>query len=177
MNILWNSPDCVQNANDMIHTLGPRLSRAGSIASLVCAVHCALTPLALLALPVIAAHSWNGLDGMLGVFWADTTEWIFLGVIALLAGFGLLATYPRHQDFRPALITAGGLFVLTISHLWIESGSSQEVFLDVTGASLIAFAGFWNRRLCHSLGCHTHEHAHPRCSSEMQSLPDLSSNP
>ena len=32
-------------------TFGPKLSKAGSIASLVCAVHCAVTPLALLALP------------------------------------------------------------------------------------------------------------------------------
>jgi len=176
MSILWNSQDYVQSVNNMINALGPKLSKAGSIASLVCAVHCALTPLALLALPVIAAHSWDGLDGMLGAFWADTTEWMFLGVIALLAGFGLLATYPRHRDIRPALITAGGLVVLTASHLLIESGGSQEVFLDVTGASMIALAGFWNRRLCHSLGCHTHEHTHQACSSKIQPLPDLSSN-
>lgn len=161
----------------MIQTLGPKLSKAGSIASLICAVHCALTPLALLALPVIAAHSWDGLDGMFGAFWADTTEWIFLGVIALLAGFGLLATYPRHRDVRPALITAGGLLVLTVSHLWVESGGSQEVFLDVFGASMIALAGFWNRRLCHRLGCHTHEHTHQTCPSQIQPLSDLSSNP
>jgi hypothetical protein len=161
----------------MIFTLGTKLSKAGSIASLICAVHCALTPLALLALPVIAAHSWDGLDGMFGAFWVDTTEWVFLGVIALLAGFGLLATYPRHRDIRPALITAGGLLVLTVSHLWIEPGGSQEVFLDVSGASMIALAGFWNRRLCHHLGCHTHEHTHQACSSKIQPLSDLSSNP
>ena len=50
-------------------TFGPKLSKAGSVASLICAVHCAVTPLALLALPVIAAHSWDGLDGILGAFW------------------------------------------------------------------------------------------------------------
>jgi hypothetical protein len=161
----------------MIFTLGPKLSKAGSIASVICAVHCALTPLALLALPVIAAHSWDGLDGMFGAFWVDTTEWVFLGVIALLAGFGLIATYPRHRDIRPALITAGGLLVLTVSHLGIEPGGSQEVFLDVSGASMIALAGFWNRRLCHHLGCHTHEHTHQACSSKIQPLSDLSSNP
>jgi len=161
----------------MIKTLGPKLSKAGSIASLVCAVHCALTPLALLALPVIAAHSWDGLDGILGVFWADTTEWMFLGVIALLAGFGLLATYPRHRDSRPALLTAGGLVVLTFSHLLIETGGGLEIFLDVTGASMIASAGFWNRRLCHRLGCHSHEHSHEICTSKIQPLSDLSSNP
>ena len=158
-------------------TFGPKLSKAGSIASLVCAVHCAVTPLAILALPVIAAHSWDGLDGILGVFWADTTEWVFIAVIALLAGFGLLATYPRHRDIRPAVLTILGLLVLAVSHIWIEAGSSQEIFLDVLGAGLIAWAGFWNRRLCHNLGCHTHEHAHESTSSKIEPIPDLSSNP
>jgi amino acid permease len=158
-------------------SIGPKLSKAGSIASLVCAVHCALTPLALIALPVIAVHSWDGLDGVLGFFWAQTTEWIFVGVIAALAGFGLLATYPRHRDSRPALLTACGLLILIISHLWIESGSSVEVLLDIIGASMIAFAGFWNRRLCHRLGCHTHEHFHQASSPKINPIPDLSSNP
>ena len=158
-------------------TFGPKLSKAGSIASLVCAVHCAVTPLALLALPVIAAHSWDGLDGLLGVFWAETTEWVFIAVIALLAGFGLLATYPRHRDIRPTILTVLGLCVLAVSHLWIEAGSSQEIFLDVVGASLIAWAGFWNRRLCHHLGCHTHEHAEGIASSKIvDPIPNLSSN-
>jgi len=158
-------------------TFGPKLSKAGSIASLICAVHCAITPLALLALPVIAAHSSDGLDGILGAFWAETTEWVFIAVIALLAGFGLLATYPRHRDIRPTILTVLGLFVLAVSHLWIEAGSGKEVFLDVLGASLIAWAGFWNRRLCHDLGCHTHEHAQESASRTMEPIPDLSSQP
>ena len=156
---------------------GPKLSKAGSIASLICAVHCAVTPLALLALPVIAAHSGDGLDGILGVFLAQTTEWVFVGVIALLAGFGLLATYPRHRDIRPAVLTVLGLIVLIVSHLWVEPESGTEIFLDVFGASLIAWAGFWNRRLCHHLGCHTHEHAHEATSSKIDPIPDFSSNP
>jgi hypothetical protein len=158
-------------------TFGPKLSKAGSVASLICAVHCAVTPLALLALPVIAAHSWDGLDRVLGVFWAGTTEWVFVAVIALLAGFGLLATYPRHWDIRPTVLTVLGLFVLTVSHLWVEAGSGKEIFLDVLGASLIAWAGFWNRRLCHQLGCHTHEHAQESASPKIEPIPDLSSNP
>ncbi|MCA9472346.1 MAG: MerC domain-containing protein [Nitrospirales bacterium] len=139
-------------------TFGLTLSKAGSLASLVCAVHCALTPLALLALPVIAAHSWDGLDVILGGFLAETTEWFFVGIISLLAGFGLLATYPLHRDIRPAYLTAVGLLCLVLSHVWMVPSSAGEIVLDVIGASLIAFAGFWNRRLCHCLGCHTHEH-------------------
>ena len=157
-------------------TFGPKLSKAGSIASLICAVHCAMTPLALLALPVIAAHSWDGLDGILGAFWAEKTEWVFLSVIALLAGFGLLATYPRHRDIRPTVLTVVGLFVLTVSHLWVEAGSGKEIFLDVLGASFIAWAGFWNRSLCHQLGCHTHENVHELVSPKIEPIPDLSSH-
>ncbi len=158
-------------------TFGPKLSKAGSIASLICAVHCAVTPLALLALPVIAAHSWDGLDGVLGAFWTETTEWVFLAVIVFLAGFGLLATYSRHRDIRPTILTILGILVLIVSHLWVEAGSGKEIFLDVLGASLIAWAGFWNRRLCHHLGCHTHEHAHESGSPKIEPIPDLSSHP
>jgi len=156
--------------------LGAKLSKAGSITSLICAVHCALTPLAILALPVIAAHSWDGLDGLLGGFLAQTTEWVFVGVIAVLAGFGLLATYPLHRDVRPAMLTILGLGILTASHLWVESGGPTEIFLDVLGASVIAVAGFWNRRLCHRLGCHSHEHPCSVDSPTIQPLPNLSSN-
>ena len=158
-------------------TFGPKLSKAGSIASLVCAVHCALTPLALLALPVIAAHSWDGLDGIFGVFLTETTEWVFIAIVTFLAGFGLLATYPRHRDIRPTVLTVLGLLVLAVSHLWIEPRSGKEILLDVLGASLIAWAGFWNRRLCHHLGHHTHEHAHECATAKIDPVADLSSNP
>ena len=147
----------VQNVNDFMKTIGTSLSKAGSIASLACAIHCALTPLALLALPVIAAQSGGGLDVVLGSLLAQTTEWVFLGIIGLLAGFGLLATYPLHRDTRPAFLTAFGLSLMVAAHVWVVPESVGEIVLDVAGASFIAGAGFWNRRLCHCLGCHTHE--------------------
>ena len=87
----------------------------------------------------------------------------------------MLATYPRHRDIRPTVLTILGLLVLAVSHLWIEPGSGTEIFLDVLGAGLIAWAGFWNRRLCHDLGCHTHEHVHEPTSAKIEPLPDLSS--
>ena len=94
MSTAWNLVGFVLNVSNYMKTLGITLSKAGSITSLICAIHCALTPLALLALPVMAAHSSGGLDVILGAFLAKTTEWVFLGVIGLLAGFGLLATLP-----------------------------------------------------------------------------------
>lgn len=164
-------------SNDRMSTLGIKLSKAGSITSLVCAVHCALTPFALLALPIIAANSWGRLDMVLGAFLASTTEWIFLGVIGLLAGFGLLATYPLHRDSRPAYLTATGLFLMTLAHLWLFPESLGEITFDVVGASLIAWAGFWNRRLCHCLGCHTHEDPLPSSQPGFQEMAEVSPKP
>jgi hypothetical protein len=147
-------------------TLGVTLSKAGSITSLICAVHCALTPFALLALPVIAANSSGDLEVILGAYLAQTTEWVFLGVIGLLAGFGLLATYPIHRDARPAYLSGVGLVILIISHLWLVPESAGEIFLDVSGASLI--------RLCHCLGCHTHEENVELSSPALQRTADFS---
>lgn len=152
-------------------TIGLTLSKAGSMTSLICAIHCALTPFALLALPVIAAHSWGGLDAVLGAFLGRTTEWVFLGVIVLLAGFGLLVTYPVHRDMRPGFVSGVGILLLTVSHLWMVPESMGEIALDVIGASLIAWAGFWNRRLCHCLGCHSHEEALPSPQSALDCPP------
>jgi hypothetical protein len=154
--------------------LGTKLSKAGSITSLVCAVHCALTPLAILAIPFISVHAWDGFGVWLDGFWASTTEWVFFGVIAVLAGFGLLATYPLHRDLRPALLTILGLGVLTGSHLWMEAGAAGEIVMDVSGAGIIAGAGFWNRRLCHCLGCHSHQDR--ETSPSIPAVPDLSSS-
>ncbi|MEX0829759.1 MAG: MerC domain-containing protein [Nitrospirales bacterium] len=138
-------------------SFGLRLSKIGSLASLVCAIHCALTPIALLSLPFILAHSsgeWHGIPGMV---FGENTEWLFLGGIGLLAGFGLLATYPVHRDKRPAYVSGIGLGLLLISRVWMDHQSPGEIALDITGACVIAWAGFWNRRLCHCVGCHPHE--------------------
>ena len=161
------------SASNPMKTLGMTLSKAGSITSLVCAIHCALTPFALLALPVIAAYSSGGLEVILGSFLAETTEWAFLGVIGLLAGFGLIATYPIHRDARPAYLSGIGLLILIFSHTWLVPESTGEIILDVGGASLIAWAGFWNRRLCHGLGCHTHEHNVDLSSAALERTADF----
>ncbi len=135
-------------------TLGVRFSKAGSMISLVCAVHCALTPLALLALPLLAAQYGGALEGVFGTVFSHSFEWVFLGVIVVVAGFGVLATYPLHGDRRPALITIAGFLVLLLTRLFTEPGTSLEIAGDLIGASIIAWGGFLNRSLCHCHGCH-----------------------
>ncbi len=136
-----------------MNSLGTRLSQVGSYASLACAIHCALTPIVIFALPFLTTQvssEWNAvLSSMLG----ETTEWLFLGVICLFGGFGLLTTYSIHQDKRPAYLSVLGFSLLLFARLNMDHLSTGEVTLDVLGASLIAWAGFWNRRLCQCSSC------------------------
>ena len=138
---------------------GVKLSKAGSMISLVCAVHCALTPVALLALPLLAAQYGGAFEEVFGVVFSHSFEWVFLGVIVVIAGFGVLATYPVHGDWRPALLTVAGLLLLLSVRLFIDPGTSGEIFGDLVGASSIAWGGLLNRSLCHCHGCHEKEKA------------------
>jgi len=134
--------------------LGVKLSKAGSMISLVCAVHCALTPLVLIALPLLAAQYGGALEGLFGAVFSHSFEWVFLGVIVVVAGFGVLATYPVHGDWRPAMLTIVGFLILLSTRLFAEAGTSLEISGDLIGASIIAWGGFLNRSLCHCHGCH-----------------------
>ena len=156
MTSLWNSTAYAPIVNEAMKSFGLHLSKIGSLASLVCAIHCALTPIVLLSLPFILSHSSGEWNGILEMMLGENTEWLFLGGIGLLAGFGLLATYSVHRDKRPAFLSGIGVVVLLISRVWMDHQSPGEIALDVTGACVIAWAGLWNRRLCRCVGCHQH---------------------
>ena len=136
-----------------MNSLGNRLSQVGSYASLACAIHCALTPIVILALPFLTTHVSSEWNAILSSILGETTEWLFLGVICLFGGFGLLTTYSIHQDKRPGYLSALGLLLLLLARLRMDHLSTEEITLDILGASLIAWAGFWNRRLCQCFGC------------------------
>ena len=135
-------------------TLGARLSSAGSIISLMCAVHCALTPLALLALPLLAVQYGVAFESVMGSVFSPSAEWVFWGVIVVIAGGGVLVTYPVHRDRRPAMLTMAGFLTLLSVRLVVGEGSSLELAGDLIGASLIAWGGFVNRSLCRCHPCH-----------------------
>lgn len=135
-------------------SLSVRLSTVGSIISLACAVHCALTPLVLLALPLLAAQYGGALEAVVGSVFSPATEWVFLCAIVVIAGGGVLVTYPVHRDRRPATLTMAGFLTLLSVRLVVGEGSSLELAGDLIGASLIAWGSFVNRSLCRCHPCH-----------------------
>ena len=160
MTIRWNSAGGVLGVSKdekkgvRVTVVGGRFSNAGSIISLVCAVHCALTPLVVLVLPLLAVQYGGAMDVVFGVMFSHSFEWVFLGVIVVIAGFGVLATYPVHGDGRPATLTVIGFMTLLSVRLLVEQGSTLEITGDLLGASMIAWGGFLNRSLCRCRGCH-----------------------
>ena len=152
----------VPNANKFnnrfaMTTLGVRLSSVGSIISLACAVHCALTPLALLALPLLAAQYGGAFSAVVDSVFSDSTEWVLLGVILVIGGGGVLVTYPVHRDRRPATLTMAGFLLLLSMRLVAGEGSSLELTGTLIGASLIAWGSFMNRSLCRCHPCHARD--------------------
>ena len=139
--------------NDAMRTIGIAFTKAGSIASLACVVHCALTPIVVLAIPFISIHSWFGADLFLDALLAQTTEWVFLIMMIGLTGLSLILTYPLHRDVRPMYLAAFGIGLLILTHFLTDRLVVNEFFLELPALGFIAWAALWNRRICHCHGC------------------------
>jgi hypothetical protein len=104
------------------------------VLSALCAVHCAVTPLLLLGLPLIATHDFE--RGMR----------LFLALVGLLAvGIGTLL----HRTWRAALLLGAGLAVIA----WLEITQlhgPEEVVLSLLAAALMVGAHVYNTIACRS---------------------------
>lgn len=118
-----------------------RADRIGFAASFLCAVHCALLPLALAVLPTLglSAGGWVDIDQGLTVFIT------LLGVTTLAIG------YRRHRVFRawalllPGLVLVwGGAFTPLHDHGLVHAGVMTVGGLMIAGAHLL------NLRLTHA---------------------------
>jgi hypothetical protein len=81
------------------------LDFAGAFASAVCAVHCAIVPLAI------------SIGAMTGAHWLHNHafDWIFIGFGVVIAGFTLIKDYLKtHKDPTPVIIGITGLVLLII---------------------------------------------------------------
>ena len=116
-------------------------------APLLCAVHCAAAPLAVLALPAFAA--------------SESVERGFMGVSALLAAAFLASGIRQHGRWIVAAPVAAG------AALWLAAelpGSPLPHSLtNAFGGLLLASGMLWNatlrhRAACRGCGCPAHAH-------------------
>jgi hypothetical protein len=113
----------------------PNLDRLAIVLSLLCAIHCALTPLVLLGLPFFGSHEFeSGMRLLLGT----------LGVVAV--GLGTIT----HRNWRVAPLLVAGLGLFVGLELWGVHGGVEAV-LSVVAAALLVTAHVPNWLLCRAL--------------------------
>jgi hypothetical protein len=113
------------------------LDRLGMSASLACAVHCAVLPLLLAALPAIGL-AW--LDSA----WVDWTMVALAAVIALRAHRG---GFRLHRSCLPSAVAVAGLLAI-VTTICLLKGSASHHHVQASGAVVVASSHFLNRHLC-----------------------------
>ncbi len=124
-----------QARSEMLHD---RLDRVGSWISLGCAIHCALMPLLLLAIPAA------GLGAALG---EGVEAWIS-AVAVTLAGFSVGWGCVRHRRFRALWPLVAGASLLGGARWFDLEESWVELAIVVGGGLLLALSHRMNRQLC-----------------------------
>ncbi|MES2446579.1 MAG: MerC domain-containing protein [Bacteroidota bacterium] len=118
------------------------LDQTGVVASLVCAIHCALLPFAITILPLLGL-----------TFLANPIFEIVMIALSLCIGLmALLTSYRSHQQKSPILLLSLGFIFIVLGHL-IEN---TEAVLIPIGGLMIAFAHLVNIKANKNLSTHQH---------------------
>ncbi|SOD54542.1 MerC mercury resistance protein [Pseudoxanthomonas wuyuanensis] len=109
--------------------------------SMICALHCALTPLLLAVIPSLGLSLWLG----------DGFERGFVVFVTVLGLFSLVWGYRRHRVFRALGMLLTGLAALWAGVLYAplhESAVPHAVVMTL-GGTLVGLAHLLNLRLNH----------------------------
>ena len=117
------------------------LDRLGATGSLLCAIHCALLPLAIAMLPALGIANWHG-EGFEQGFVLFATA---IGVFSMYWG------YRRHGGVRAMGMLLPGLAILWIAVLYAPLHHSlvPHALAMTTGGTLVGLAHLANLRLIH----------------------------
>jgi hypothetical protein len=120
-----------------------RLERIGSGASLLCAVHCAATPLVVTALPFLG-------DRISSSHWVEV---LLIGTAACIGYTTLGASFRRHRRPAPLLLLTLGLLLVVVGHTALPE--AMGTVAAIVGGLTLAGAQLLNRR-CPAACCSGH---------------------
>ena len=122
------------------------LDRFGAASSIACAIHCALLPLAIAALPSLGLAIWLN----------DRLELGFVVFATLLGAFSLVWSYRRHRALRALGLLAPGLLVLWAAVLYppLHESVVPHAVAMTFGGTLVGLGHLVNLRLNHG---HVHD--------------------
>ncbi|HVQ34002.1 MAG TPA: MerC domain-containing protein [Lysobacter sp.] len=117
------------------------LDRIGATGSMVCAIHCALLPVAIAALPALGIATWLG----------DGFERGFVAFATLLGLFSVMWGYRRHGAVRALGILIPGLGLLWLGILLppLHHSLIAHAITMTLGGTLVGLAHMANLRLVH----------------------------
>lgn len=128
------------------------LDRIGTVVAAVCALHCALMPLAWTMIPslTLALLSWHDPHHRAAILLLQASRWEG-GLVAIALGFAGISLglgYVRHRGWRPSflLITAAPLFIAAIASP-LAADPALHAGLAVLGGVTLAAAHLSNLRL------------------------------
>ncbi len=118
-----------------------RADRLGFIASFLCAVHCALVPVAIAVLPSLGLAAWLG----------EGFEEGFVIFASLLGLFTLVSGYRRHGKVRALGMLIPGLVVLWVGVLYqpLHQSLLPHALAMTLGGTLVGLGHLANLRLVH----------------------------
>lgn len=121
--------------------LNSLLDRFGATGSIVCALHCALTPLLLAAIPSLGLSVWLG----------DGFERGFVTFVTVLGLFSMIWGYRRHRVFRALGMLLFGLAALWAGVLYppLHQAVIPHAIVMTVGGTLVGLAHLVNLRLNH----------------------------
>ena len=122
------------------------LDRFGATGSLLCAVHCALIPVALAAVPSLGLSAWLG----------DGVERTLIVFVTLLGLSSLLWGYRLHRTLHALGLLLAGLALLWAGLLYAPLHHSQipHAVVMTVGGVLVGLSHLMNLRLNHG---HVHD--------------------
>ncbi len=139
-------------------SLRVKLAKIGIVASTLCAIECAITPVLLMVLPFVTGGAqWHA--GMEPSEPAHFFEWVMIGFVGLFAFSGVAFTFASHKQWKPVIILAIGFCILLFSRLGPLEHSLIEILITFVGTGIMIWAGMLNRRLIQHCACHSHHTA------------------
>lgn len=120
--------------------LDSRVDRVGALASMLCAIHCALLPLIFGILPALG----------LGFLAGHAFEQVFVSFAIVLASISLLFGLRRHGRYRAFLFLMPGILLLVVGVLvGSDHANPWHAAVVSIGGTMIAVSHLINMRLTH----------------------------
>ncbi len=145
----------IRRTKAQMKSLHVKLAKTGIVASTLCAIECAITPVLLMALPFLTGGAqWQA--GMEPSEPVHFIEWVMIGLVGLFTFSGVGLTFPSHKRWKPVITLAIGFCILLFSRLGPLEHSFIEILITFVGTGIMIWAGILNRRLIPPCTGHSH---------------------